>query len=565
MLEAALPEAEVKTETESPAKERLRAGADLDLAQQAEERDHSSQSAYDVVRMLNRGQGLRAERKRKVVEEPLSKVYAQTAAPEGGKDASFARSSDSASPSQPRPPSARRVRSGYSEAPMDLQLSEAAEGPAVASPGRLAIAPAEETHPAADELGRSDKKQNDRKKGKSDGRLEDEATVRVTLDPMVGRAGSPGQLLLYRTVVVGEQGYRQGLLLDWHQLGQWLQEEVLQSSGLAQLAHVSFFGPDGDSDAPPRPAGELEIDPATDRSRGDGYVFAHRFGEPFDALSVELALQPLPGVGSAMPVYLLAGLLALVAAAGLAAIYRMVAVVVQFAERRSNFVAAVSHELKTPLTSIRMYGEMLRDGLVASEAKRDDYYRTITDESERLSRLINNVLEFSRLERGKRELHLTRGSLAALLEEIAEQLRPHAEREGFRLELALDERLPSLRFDRDAVIQVLFNLVDNSIKYARDAEPKDIRLECRRLEDRVCLSLRDYGPGVPPRHLARVFEAFYRGEDELTRTTKGTGIGLALVKELVESMGASIRAANLDAAEGGGFAVYIEFPSAGTG
>jgi signal transduction histidine kinase len=325
---------------------------------------------------------------------------------------------------------------------------------------------------------------------------------------------------------------------------------------------VSFFGPDGDSGAPPSPAGELATNPTTARNRGNGYVFAHRFGEPFDALRVELALQPLPGVGSTMPVYLLAGLLALVAAAGLAAVYRMVAVVVQFAERRSNFVAAVSHELKTPLTSIRMYGEMLRDGLVPSEAKRDDYYRTITDESERLSRLINNVLEFSRLEKGKRELHLTRGSLAALLEEVAEQLRPHAEREGFRLELALDERLPSLRFDRDAIIQVLFNLVDNTLKYARDAESKKIRLECRRLEDRVCLSLRDHGPGVPQRHVSRVFEAFYRGEDELTRTTKGAGIGLALVKELVESMGASIRATNLDPAEGGGFAVYIEFPVA---
>ena len=561
-LEAALPEAEAKSE--APTQERPSASADLELAQRAEEHDLSSQSAYDVVRMLNRGQGLRAERKRKVVEEPLSKVYAQTAPSEGGKDASFAYDSDSTSGSQPPPPSAAPRRAGYSEALTETQLPEAAEGPALASPERPRPARARETRPAVDEVGLSDKEQNNQKKGKRDDGLEDEGetTVRVTLDPMLGRAGSPGQLLLYRTVVVGEQGYRQGLLLDWHQLGQWLQEEVLQSSGLAQVARASFFGPDGASGAPPWPAGELETDPTTARSRGDGYVFAHRFGEPFDALSVELALQPLPDVGSTTPVYLLAGLLALVAAAGLAAIYRMVAVVVQFAERRSNFVAAVSHELKTPLTSIRMYGEMLRDGLVASEAKRDDYYRTITDESERLSRLINNVLEFSRLEKGKRELQLTRGSLAALLEEAVEQLRPHAEREGFRLELALDERLPPLRFDRDAIIQVLFNLVDNSIKYARNAESKDIRLECRRLEDRVCLRLRDYGPGVPQRHLSRVFEAFYRGEDELTRTTKGTGIGLALVKELVESMGASIRATNLDAAEGGGFAVYIEFPPA---
>jgi signal transduction histidine kinase len=373
---------------------------------------------------------------------------------------------------------------------------------------------------------------------------------------MLGRAGGDGQLLLYRTVVVGEQGYRQGLLLDWRELGRWLEREVLHPNGLGRVAQVSFSGPGSSSADPPAIPNQLE----RDSGRGGAYVFPHRFGEPFDTLGAILTLEPLPGVGSTTPIYLLAGLLALAAAAGLAAVYRMVSVVVHFAERRNNFVAAVSHELKTPLTSIRMYGEMLRDGLVSSETKRGEYYRTITDESERLSRLINNVLEFSRLEKGQQDLHVARGSLAALLKEVVEQLRPHAEHEGFGLDLDLEPALPALGFDRDAVIQVIFNLVDNSLKYARNAERKQIELVCRRRGDRVFLSLRDYGPGVPRRHLSRVFEAFYRGEDELTRTTKGTGIGLALVKELVESMGASISAANLDPSEGGGFAVQIAFP-----
>ena len=111
----------------------------------------------------------------------------------------------------------------------------------------------------------------------------------------------------------------------------------------------------------------------------------------------------------------------------------MVSVVVSYAERRSNFVAAVSHELKTPLTAIRMYGEMLRDGMVPSEAKRDEYYRHITVESERLSRLINNVLEFSRLEKGTREMALvTAARSAPVVREVAELLRPHVERAGVR-------------------------------------------------------------------------------------------------------------------------------------
>ena len=106
-----------------------------------------------------------------------------------------------------------------------------------------------------------------------------------------------------------------------------------------------------------------------------------------------------------------------------------------YAERRSNFVAAVSHELKTPLTAIRMYGEMLRDGMVPSEAKRDEYYRHITVESERLSRLINNVLEFSRLEKGtRRDGAGDRRRSRRWCGEVAELLRPHVEGQGFALQ-----------------------------------------------------------------------------------------------------------------------------------
>src|SRR5262249_11677863 len=122
--------------------------------------------------------------------------------------------------------------------------------------------------------------------------------------------------------------------------------------------------------------------------------------ESFSEFTAHLVLRPLQGVGGATSVYALCAVVLAASVLGLTALYRMVSVVVGYAERRSNFVAAVSHELKTPLTAIRMYGEMLRDGMVPSEAKRDEYYRHITVESERLSRLINNVLGFSASRKG---------------------------------------------------------------------------------------------------------------------------------------------------------------------
>jgi signal transduction histidine kinase len=361
----------------------------------------------------------------------------------------------------------------------------------------------------------------------------------IELEPMVGRLAGDRELLLVRTVQRDRDVLRQGLVLDRDALARWLSERGLAPGGLAQVAHASFLAADA---APPAP--------------GDAaaFVFRHRFSEPFDALAAQLELAALPGVGSPGTIYALVGLLLLVGAGGLLALHRMVAVVVGFAERRSNFVAAVTHELKTPLTAIRMYAEMLRDGLVPGDAKRDEYYRTITDESERLSRLIDNVLEFARLERGKRELNLRAGDVAPVLEEALAKLRSHAARQGFELELAADPALPPVQFDRDALLQVLFNLVDNAMKYARGAGARRVCIEARRAGDGVEVAVRDFGPGVAAKHLARIFEPFYRGEDELTRSTQGTGIGLALVRELCARMGAKVSGAN---AQGGGFRVSL--------
>lgn len=365
----------------------------------------------------------------------------------------------------------------------------------------------------------------------------------ASIDPLIGRSTPGGDLVLTRSIWQGGKVERQGLVLDRAALVAWLETRVLAESGLSNRVQLEFGAPG------------LRNDETETSNR-----YLHRFAEPFDALVAQLDLEPLTGLGSERPIYALAFLLMLVATVGIYAVDRMTHVVVDYAERRSNFVAAVSHELKTPLTSIRMYAEMLRDGLVPSEAKRSEYYTTITDESERLSRLIDNVLEFSRLEQNRRDLHLIVGSLSDAIRDAVEKLRTHIEREGFRLELDLDDSIPAVQFDRDGVTQLVFNLVDNALKYARHAEMRKIEIGLHLENERVELRVRDFGPGVADDQLRRVFEPFYRIGEELTRTTEGTGIGLALVKELAEGMGAVVFGRN---ASGGGFEVRVAFsPSA---
>ncbi len=372
-------------------------------------------------------------------------------------------------------------------------------------------------------------------------RRKDERAPWLEIQPMVGRAVDGEHLLLYRAVLLGEGGYRQGLAVRVPVLTRQLAAGVLGAGELARHASLDFL---------PRP------DEAPPAARDDALVYQHRFAEPFDDLAVRLTLAPLPDVAGAGSVYLIAVLLLVASSAGLLALYHMVTLTVRFAERRSNFAAAVSHELKTPLTAIRMHGEMLRDGMVDSEEKRQEYYATITAESERLTRLINNVLEFSRLEQGTREMNLRVGSIAPVVEEAARILTPHAQEVGFSISVELDDDLPPVRFDRDAVLQVVFNLVDNALKYARASGDRTIALRCAKTRQGVVLSVRDRGPGVPAKHLAQVFEPFYRGEKELTRSAKGTGIGLALVKGLAQHMDAVVAGRNPPE---GGFEVSVTF------
>lgn len=229
--------------------------------------------------------------------------------------------------------------------------------------------------------------------------------------------------------------------------------------------------------------------------------------------------------------------------------YRLGSRQIDLARQQQNFISAVSHELKTPLTSIRMYGEMLRSNWVSDESKKQTYYDFIFFESERLSRLINNVLQLTRLGHQKQNTEIITTSVQHLLNNIASKVKTQIEASSFHLNLLkpLEKTAKyEIKVDEDAFFQIVINLVDNAIKFADNSNDKriDIGFNLSKNGKHVNFFIRDYGPGIKKNQMKKIFQLFYRPGDELTRTTPGTGIGLALVAQLAESMHASVHVVN---------------------
>jgi signal transduction histidine kinase len=235
--------------------------------------------------------------------------------------------------------------------------------------------------------------------------------------------------------------------------------------------------------------------------------------------------------------------LAFVILIGLFAIYQSARQVMAFSERRSRFASSVTHELKTPLTNIRMYIEMLEQGIARDPEREEEYFRILGSESTRLSRLINNVLEFSKLEKKQRHLSLEEGTLEEVVQEVKEVMQEKLRQEGFDLKVEMEE-LPPFKYDREAMIQILINLIDNSMKFGKAMPTREITLKAWSETDTVKISVSDTGPGIPRHALKKVFDDFYRVDSDISRTTGGTGIGLALVSKLITAMGGSVRAEN---------------------
>lgn len=206
----------------------------------------------------------------------------------------------------------------------------------------------------------------------------------------------------------------------------------------------------------------------------------------------------------------------------------------RLARKKDDFLSAVSHELRTPLTSIRMYAEMLEKNWVKSKDKAADYYKNMRQESERLSRLIENVLDFSRIQRDRKRYNFSLGDINKSVAGVVEMMRPYAAQNGFEIRTQFGE-IGQTAFDADAVTQIVVNLLDNAVKYARNAEDKTIIVRTKADRKFTIIEVEDHGPGVPHRQHKKIFEEFYRIGAESTRETTGTGLGLALVKKFAQA------------------------------
>ncbi len=240
------------------------------------------------------------------------------------------------------------------------------------------------------------------------------------------------------------------------------------------------------------------------------------------------------------------------------------------AERRasrmkSDFIANVSHELKTPLSLIRMFGEMVATGRHRGEEAAREYGGIITRESDRLSHLIDNVLDFSRIERGKSSYHFAEGSLAEVVERALDVCRYRLDREKIQLVLEIEPDLPPVRMDGNEMTLVVLNLVDNAIKHAGDGGK--VVVTVGRTPGFLTLAVRDFGPGISPAEQARVFERFYRAQRARETNVRGSGIGLALVKHIASAHGGRVTVESPvsetpDHAQGSLFKVFVPAPVA---
>jgi signal transduction histidine kinase len=361
--------------------------------------------------------------------------------------------------------------------------------------------------------------------------------IEVDYTPMeLGRAGR--RLVLHRLVSHEGAAVVQGVVLD-------LDEVVLRWIPDVAARHAAGVAPPTVVDAEDAQDCALAR-PASSRIEGISLCFdAAALAVETASLDAELRLQ----------IAALVGLLAIVLLATLL-VHRTARRAESLSRQKSAFVSAVSHELRTPLTTIRMHAEMLAEDLV-DDARRPRVYEELAGESVRLSRLVENVLEISRLEEGLRPLRASRGDLGAHVAEVVSGLTRQAEGRGFTLAASLQEEPVELAFDAQAIEQILGNLVENALKYAADAKEKQIEIAVDRVGSLARIRVMDRGPGIPEPERERVFERFYRVERAETAHKPGTGIGLALVRELARAHGGD---ATAHAREGRGVEIRVTLP-----
>lgn len=252
--------------------------------------------------------------------------------------------------------------------------------------------------------------------------------------------------------------------------------------------------------------------------------------------------------------FLILGGLALLLTFGLILTYRNVSKEMALARLKSDFVSNVSHELRTPLALIRLYAETLELGRLTTPEKHQEYYQIMRKESERLTALINNILDFSRIEAGRKEYDFRETDLRELVRNTLDSYRYQIEQHGFTYEERIED-VPPMRVDREAMARSLLNLVNNALKYSQDR--KYIGVNLYRDNGAVKLEVVDHGIGIPSQEQDKIFEKFYRVGDPLVHNTKGSGLGLPLVRHIVQAHGGEV---TVDSAPGRGSKFTIALP-----
>lgn len=369
-------------------------------------------------------------------------------------------------------------------------------------------------------------------------------TFESELDPFEFSQLDSGHFVLYRKVWRDGKRIIQGALIEQKSFLHGLIETPFQGTALAQMSNLvaayrgdvlaAFSGQE--SRRYLRSAAELS----------GALLYQSRLSAPLSDIEMLFSVTALPAGTGAPVIYWTAGILGLLLPVGFYLMYKLGARQIDLTNQQQNFVSAVSHELRTPLTSIRMYAELLQQGW-ASDEKKKTYYGFISDESERLSRLIANVLQLANVTHNALKPNLKRLSLAELSDGMRSKVSSQVERAGFvaNIDCAALLAQEAVFVDADFFSQIVINLVDNAIKFSAKAENKTIDIRWQRSGDKqLTLSVRDYGPGVPAGQMKKIFQLFYRTQDELTRETVGTGIGLALVNQLCRAMNATIAVNN---------------------
>ncbi len=337
------------------------------------------------------------------------------------------------------------------------------------------------------------------------------------------------RLLLARRVGFDGETFVQGCWLDWPEIKRRL------------LAEAAGLLPDAD------------LMPVYDSTAADP-------GRMLAGLPVRLVVGQSTVTGAVGPTLRVAlsmgwGAVFLAAAAAAALLQGVMAL----SERRAAFVSSVTHELRTPLTTFRMYAEMLARGMVPDAARRQEYFNTLQREAERLTLLVENVLAYARLERGRKPLAQDRTTVVELLKRTRTRLEQRAQQAEMECVVELNKKTAATELTTDLAVveQILFNLVDNAAKYARSAADRRIHVEANHEGRFVTFSVRDHGPGIDRSGRLRRIQPFGKSAQESAETAPGVGLGLALCQRLARQLGGRLQLAD---APGGGAIVTLLLP-----